>query len=98
MIELTRLQTGNFKIEDSIKLYDFLKLDFDKMLDKIISLDKYFEDKKKVNLDKDTYIKFINGVKFDVNNGEGIVRVYAENRYRGLGIIEDKVLKRYVIE
>ena len=98
MVELTRLQTGNFKIEDSIKLYDFLKLDFDKMLDKIISLDKYFEDKKKVNLDKDTYIKFINGVKFDVNSGEGIVRVYAENRYRGLGIIEDKVLKRYVIE
>lgn len=98
MIELTRLQTGNFRIEDSIKLYDFLKLDYDKMLDKIISLDKYFEDKKKVNLDKDTYIKFVNGVTYDVSSGEGIVRVYAENRYRGLGIIEDKVLKRYIIE
>ena len=98
MIELTRLQTGNFKIEDSIKLYDFLKLDYEDMLDKIISIDKYYEDRKKVNLDKDMYIKFINGVKFDVTSGEGIVRVYSENRYRGLGIIENKVLKRFIIE
>lgn len=98
MIELTRLQTGNFKIEDSIKLYDFLKLDYDVMLDKIISIDKYFEDKKKVNLTKEEYLKFVNGVKFDVTSGEGIVRVYCDNRYRGLGKIEDKVLKRYIIE
>ncbi len=98
MIELTRLQTGNFKIEDSIKLYDFLKLDYDVMLDKIISIDKYFDDKRKVNLSKDEYLKFVNGVKFDVNSGEGIVRVYCENRYRGLGTIENKVLKRYIIE
>lgn len=98
MIELTRLQTGNFKIEDSIKLYDFLKLDYEKMLDKIISIDKYYEDRRKVNLDKELYTKFVNGVKFDVTSGEGIVRVYAENRYRGLGIIENKVLKRFIIE
>lgn len=98
MIELTRLQTGNFKIEESIKLYDFLKLDYEDMLNKIISIDKYYEDKRKVNLDKDTYLKFINGVKFDVTSGEGIVRVYAENRYRGLGIIENKVLKRFIVE
>ena len=98
MIELTRLQTGNFKIEDSIKLYDFLKLDYEYMLDKIISIDKYFEDKKRVNLDKEMYKEFLNGVKFEVDSGEGIVRVYSENRYRGLGIINDKVLKRYIIE
>lgn len=98
MIELTRLQTGNFKIEDSIKLYDFLKLDYDVMLDKVISIDKYFESKKKVNLTKEEYLKFINGVKFDVTSGEGIVRIYCDNRYRGLGTIEDKVLKRYIIE
>ena len=98
MIELERLQTGNFKIEDSIKLYDFLKLDYEDMLDKIVSIDKYFEDTKKVNLDKENYINFLNGVKLDVTTGEGIVRVYFENRYIGLGTIEDKVLKRYIIE
>lgn len=98
MIELTRLKTGNFKIEDSINLYDFLKLDYEDMLDKIISIDKYFEDKKRVNLDKEIYKEFLNGVKFEVDSGEGIVRVYSENRYRGLGMINDKVLKRYIIE
>lgn len=98
MIELTRLQTGNFKIEESIKLYDFLKLDYEDMLEKVISIEKYFEDKKRVNLNQDMYKEFLNGVQFEVEASDGIVRVYSENRYRGLGTIKEKVLKRYIIE
>ena len=41
MTELRRTQTGNFKIEDSIPLYDFLKLDYLDMLDKIITIEEY---------------------------------------------------------
>lgn len=98
MIELTRLQTGNFKISDSIPLYDFLKLDYEDMIDKVISIEKYFEDKKRVNLNQDMYKEFLNGVQFEVEASDGIVRVYSENRYRGLGTIKEKVLKRYIIE
>lgn len=98
MTELRRLQTGDFKVEDSIPLYEYLRLDYDKMLDKIISMEEYYQESKKINLDKSTYNKFVNGVKLDVDSGDGIIRVYAENRFRGLGTIKDKILKRYIIE
>jgi tRNA pseudouridine55 synthase len=98
MTELERVETGNFKIQDSIKLYDFLKLEYTDMLDKIISIEDYYKDSKKVNLDQKLYEKFLNGVKLEVDTSETLVRVYCENRYKGLGIIENKELKRYIIE
>ncbi|MEG2310507.1 MAG: tRNA pseudouridine(55) synthase TruB [Clostridia bacterium] len=99
MTELRRIKTGNFEIEQSIKLYDFLKLDYDKMIDKIISIEEYFKYLKKINLDHEMYKKFLNGVVFEVDStSEKLVRVYLDNRFRGLGIIENNMLKRYIIE
>lgn len=99
MTELRRIKTGNFDIKNSIKLYDFLKLEFDDMLEKIISIEEYYINSKKVNFtSKEEYKKFLNGVKFEANTQEKIVRIYFNNKFRGLGIVEDKVMKRYVIE
>lgn len=98
MTELERVETGNFKIQNSIKLYDFLKLEYTDMLDKIISIEEYYKGSKKVNLDQKLYEKFLNGVKLEVDTNETLVRVYCENRYKGLGIIENKELKRYIVE
>ncbi len=98
MIELTRLQTGNFYIEDSIKLYDYLKLDYEEMLNKIISIEEYYKDSKKVNMQKDDYIKFLNGVRFDINTQEDIVKVYFNNKFKGLGIVKDNIMKRYIVD
>ena len=98
MTELRRIKTGNFDIKNSIKLYDFLKLEYNMMLDKIISIEDYFIDSKKVNLNKDEYTKFLNGVKFDINTQDKIVKVYFKEKFRGLGIVEDKVMKRYIID
>lgn len=98
MTELERIQTGNFKIENSIKLYDFLKLDYEDMLDRIVSIEEYYKEAKKVNMSKDEFIKFINGVKFDINTQETIVRVYFNNKFKGLGIVENNIMKRYIVE
>ncbi len=98
MTELCRLQTGEFKIEDSIKLYDFLRLDYEDMLSNIISIEEYYKGAKKVILDIKEYNKLINGVILDANISDGIVRIYFENRYRGIGLVENKKLKRYIIE
>lgn len=99
MTELRRIKTGNFKIEDSINLYDFLKLEYDDMLDKIISIEEYYIDSKKVNFTtKEEYNKFVNGIKFEANTQEKIVRVYFKNNFKGLGIVENKVMKRYIVE
>ena len=98
MTELCRIKTGDFDIKDSIKLYDFLKLDYEDMLKSIVSIEEYYKEAKKVILDRKDYNKFLNGVMLDVNVGDGIVRVYCDNRYRGLGVISKLKLKRYIIE
>ena len=98
MTELRRTRTGNFKIEDSIPLYDFLKLDYLDMLDKIVSIEDYYENSNKVTLSNDDLNKFLNGVKLDVDFSDQLVRVYNKNKYIGLGIVENKLLKRFIVE
>lgn len=98
MIDLTRLRNGNFYIEDSIPLYDFLKLNFEEMQKKIVGIDEYYDDLKKVIMEKDEYTKFLNGVKLPYEEQDKLVKVYYDNKYRGLGQIKDNILKRYLIE
>ena len=98
MVDLIRLKNGNFDIKDSIPLYDFLKLNFEEMKKKVTSIDDYYSDLKRVNMDKEEYTKFFNGVKLDYNEQDKLVKVYENNKYRGLGQIRDGILKRYLIE
>lgn len=98
MTELVRLQTGNFKIEDSIELYDYLKLEYEEILNKIVSIEEYYKDSKKVNMSKEDYIKFVNGVKFNIDTQESVVKVYFNNKFKGLGVVENNIMKRYIVE
>lgn len=98
MIELRRLKTGDFDIDDSISLYDFLKLEYLDMLDRIISIEELYKESRKVNLTKEDYEKFLNGIKISESQSDGIVRVYQDLRYKGLGKIENNSLKRFVVE
>ena len=98
MVELIRLKNGNFDIKDSIPLYEFLKLNFEEMKKKIISIDDYYTDLKRINMDKVEYTKFVNGVKLEYNEQDKLVKVYENNKYKGLGQIKDGILKRYLIE
>ena len=98
MVELIRLKNGNFDIKDSIPLYDFLKLNFEEMKKRIITIDDYYTDLKRINMDEIEYTKFVNGVKLEYNEQDKLVKVYENNKYRGLGQIKDGILKRYLIE
>ena len=98
MVDLTRLRNGNFFIEDSIPLYDFLKLNFEEMKKHIVSIDDYYDDLKKIVMEKEEYTKFVNGVKLPYEEQDKLVKVYYNNKYRGLGQIKDNILKRYLIE
>lgn len=98
MIDLKRLKNGNFDIKDSIPLYDFLKLNFEDMKKKIVGIEDYYIGLKRINMDKDEYFKFKNGVKLEYNEQDKLVKVYENNKYKGLGQIKDGILKRYLIE
>ena len=98
MTELIRIRNGNFKIEDSIPLYEFLKMNFEDMKKKIISIEGYYSDLKKINMTTDEYTKFYNGVKLEYDEQDKLVKVYKNNKYKGIGEIKNGILKRYLIE
>jgi tRNA pseudouridine55 synthase len=95
--ELRRLKNGNFDIKDSVKLYDFLRLNFEEMLDHIITIEEYSKEFKKFDLNQIEYEKFLNGVKFPYDAQDQLVRIYLNKKYVGLGTVENKEVKRYIV-
>ena len=98
MSELRRMANGDNTVLDSIKLYDFLKLQYEDMIKRIIPIEKYYESSKAIYLDEIEYNKFLNGIKLECLCYDKLVRVYCEKKYKGIGIVEDNMLKRYIIE
>lgn len=98
MSELRRTGNGDSSVNDSVKLYEYLKLPFEDMIKKIVPIEQVFKDSKAVYLNEIEYNKFVNGVKLECTCYDKFVRVYCEKKYKGIGIVEDNMLKRYIIE
>lgn len=98
MSKLERIECGETKIEDSFKLYDFLKLDIDEMIESICDLEKYYKDYKAIYLNETEYIKYVNAIQLDVETKNNIVRVYENKSFRGLGKVVNNKLKRFIVE
>jgi tRNA U55 pseudouridine synthase TruB len=98
MCELSRIYSSEIYKRDCIKLYDYLKLEYSDMLSKIIPIKEYFKDVKAIYLNEIDYSKFLNGIKLECNSIDKIVRVYCIKTYKGLGKVENNILKRFIIE
>ena len=100
MKELKRIQVGNFKIEDSLTIDEIeTKINDKNFIDsKIITIEKIFNEKSIIKLDNRKLQLFLNGVKLTQNYIDDIYRIYNENNeFIGIGIIENKLLKRDII-
>ena len=95
MKDLKRLKVGEFSIENSITINEkTTKEDIEK---KIITIEKLFENKEKIELDTKKLILFLNGVKLNYNNKDEVYRIYSSNKFIGLGTIKNNILKRDII-
>lgn len=95
MKDLKRLKVGEFSIENSITINEkTTKEDIEK---KIITVEKLFENKEKMELDTKKLILFLNGVKLNYNNKDEVYRIYSSNKFIGLGTIKNNILKRDII-
>ena len=98
MKELNRTQVGIFNITDSISLDELEdnKNNNDFLQKHLITIEKLF-----IKLYKENEIKlqlFLNGVKFSLNNPEGLYRIYDENnKFIGIGCIESGRLSRKIV-
>ena len=82
MKELKRLEVGIFKIEDSITIEE-LKEKIEKNEKYIISIEEFFSKKKRI--------------KLDYKNLDDIYRIYSQNKFIGIGKVENQSLKRDII-
>ena len=95
MKDLKRLKVGEFSIENSITINEkTTKEDIEK---KIITIEKLFENKEKIELDTKKLILFLNGVKLNNNNKDEVYRIYSSNKFIGIGTIKNNILKRDII-
>lgn len=90
MQNLRRIRVDKFDIKDACTLENLDKA-------KIISIEECFKDIPKINLDDKKTMLFLNGVKLKEDLKNGIYSIYNNSKYLGLGVIDNKNLKRDVI-
>ena len=96
MKNLRRTRVGDFDIQDTVKIED-IKNNPNLLEKNIISLEKFFENKEKIELTDKELELFLNGVKLSKDYQNEIYRIYNNNTFIGLGIVENNKLKRDII-
>lgn len=96
--ELKRTKVGNFTISEAVKIEEIENNKEQIIKEKLISIEKFFESKESIKLNKKQLDKFLNGVKIRIDKQENICRIYNENNeFIGIGTIEKNFLKRDII-
>lgn len=91
MKKLTRTKVNEFELEQAIELEEIEK-DFS-----ILTIEEIFNKNSEIILSEKKLQLFLNGVKLTYNNPNGVYRIYCENKFIGLGVIENNLLKRDVV-
>ena len=94
MKELQRTSVNQFNIEKSISIDDLENINVE---EKIISIEKVFEDKFQINLNHRKLELFLNGVQLTHDLEDEVYRIYNNNIFIGLGIVKNKLLKRDIV-
>lgn len=94
MSSLNRVTVGDFKIENAITINNINEIN---LSNKIITIESFFRKNKSINLSNSDLTMFLNGVKLNRKEGNDIYRVYSEDRFIGIGIIKNNILKRDII-
>ena len=93
MYNLKRLQVGKFNIKDAI---DIQQLESNP-IQNLIPFENMFQDKQVINLSNKKLELFLNGVRLSYNLEENIYRIYNNQKFIGIGIIENNLLKRDIV-
>lgn len=95
MSSLRRTIVDKFSIDDA---YTFEELENSKDNESIlIKMEDIFNDIDEINLNSKKLELFLNGVKLSVELEDGLYNIYSDNKYIGLGIVKNKLLKRDVV-
>lgn len=82
MKSLRRTRVGEFTLED---------------INKFIEVEQILKKEQIYNLKEKELEKLLNGVKINANLMDGLVRIYGNNKFIGVGEVIDKKIKRKII-
>ncbi len=94
MKELQRTSINEFNISKSISLDELENINVE---EKIISIEEIFNDYKRIDLNDRKLELFLNGVQLTHDLEDGLYKIYNNNVFIGLGIINNKLLKRDIV-
>lgn len=99
MKELNRIKVGEFDLSQAVTIEEIENnKDKEKFLQEhFISIEKFFENKPYIELNENKLQLFLNGVKLSINKTDGIYRIIVNNKFVGVGVIENNLLKRELI-
>ncbi|MBR6034129.1 MAG: tRNA pseudouridine(55) synthase TruB [Clostridia bacterium] len=92
MKELIRTRVDEFIIDDSVTLEKLEAGDFN-----IVTIEDIFKTAHSINLEQKELSAFLNGVLINNDKLDGVYRIYNNDKFIGLGVIKNKLLKRDVI-
>lgn len=90
MKSLNRTKVDKFSIENAVCLDELQETD-------LICMEKLCQDYEKIELNSRKLELFLNGVRLTVPKKDGIYRIYYEEKFVGIGVIENELLKRDVV-
>ena len=96
MKELERLKVGEFSIENSVGI-EKIKKDPSIIEQNIITIEKFFNNKKNINLTEKELTIFLNGGRLTKILENDIYNIYVKEKYMGIGRIENNNLKRDIV-
>ena len=96
MIELQRVQVGEFNISNSVSL-EQIQNNPTELEKHLITIEDIFKDKEIINLDNKKLQLFLNGVQLNFNKEEGVYKIYNANKFIGIGCVKDNKLKRDIV-
>ena len=92
MQELQRIQVGDFRIEQAVTIEQLEKGNIS-----YLSIEKLFENKESISLERKRLHLFLNGVKLEIEKPDGVYRIYREQKFIGLGVVNQRLLKRDIV-
>ena len=93
MKNLIRTKVDIFSIEESYSLNDIENGNY-----KLITMEELFKNFLSVQLNSRKLELFLNGVNLSFELEDGVYNIYNDEKYIGLGIVKNKLLKRDVID
>lgn len=92
MSGLNRVQVGEFSIDQAISMEQLEKEKVPYM-----TIEEIFQGSQAISLEKQRLQPFLNGVKLTMKRQDGVYRVYCNQFFIGIGIVDKELLKRDII-